>query len=101
MEHSNSSKFSAVCRDDERRSMVLAVVAQLAVFPNAFNASAALRSRVIDVIEKASKSLSGLVCAHVADKTSAALSVFGSQPVAFGAIVRRPRRASASDCWQQ
>ena len=30
MEHSNSSKFSAVCRDDERRSMVVAVVSQLA-----------------------------------------------------------------------
>ena len=53
MEHSNSSKFSAG-RDDERRSMVVAVVAQLAAtdsFPNA----STLRSRVIDVIENASK----------------------------------------------
>ena len=54
MEHSNSSKFSAVCRDDERRSMVGAVVSQLSdelILPNA----STLRSRVIDVIETLQK----------------------------------------------
>ena len=50
MEHSNSSRFSAGApRDDERLSIV-AVVAQLAASERV-NASAALRWRVIDVIE--------------------------------------------------
>ena len=57
MEHSNSSMFSAAAlRVDERRSMSLAVVAQLAATDSFSNAST-LRSRVIAVIETLPKSL--------------------------------------------
>ena len=56
IEHSKSSKFSAGEPRDERLSMVLAVVAQLAAVRTRQRVGA-LRSRVIDVIETASKRL--------------------------------------------
>ena len=118
MEHSKSSKFSAAAlRVDERRSMMFfAVTARRAVVSSQCTAGrlnyssrrgdalAALRLRVIETLRKA---LCGSFCTRFRRRVASLLApglspVFVlSQPVAFGATVRHPRRARTIDCWQQ
>ena len=129
MEHSNSSKLSAVCRDDERRSMMLCYCARVVVLIPCCGARVAAQSCPVSgsahswqaeqVPTRQRVGGVGLACDRC-DRNASKSRVWSPlrapraaqtlllvqgfvhlQPVAFGAIARRLRAQKEIDCWQQ